>query len=133
MAKTKFGTIVIPPGVFPEKHEKRTVDTLALRLRLNITFLIPSRKENDSTPDIDMDGCLWEIKCPLGKSSRTIENNLRQALQQSPNIVLDLRRLDVRIPTHKYLHEVKKQFTFAKSIRRMIVITREDRIIDLKR
>ncbi len=75
----------------------------------------------------------WEIKSPKGKSSRTIENNLRLALQQSLNIVLDLRRMDDRIPTKKLLNEIERRFNDAKSIKRIIVITRQEEHIDFKR
>lgn len=80
-----------------------------------------------------MQGLLWEIKSPKGKSSRTIENNLRSALRQSPNIVIDLRRMDGRIPTNKLLNEVERRFNDAKSLRHLIVITRQDTHIDFKR
>lgn len=128
--RKKVGTIVIPPGVFVDVHEKIAVDFLAIHTKLDITFLVPNRQKGSKTPDIQMDGKSWEIKSPKGKSSRTIENNLRQALQQSPNIILDLRRMDGRIPTRKLLHEVERRFQDAKAIKQIIVITREEKIID---
>jgi hypothetical protein len=66
-------------------------------------------------------------------SSRTIENNLRSALRQSQNIVLDLRRMDGRIPTAKHLQQVKLQFCLATSIKSIIVITREEKSIVFSR
>lgn len=133
MAKKKFGTIIVPPGAFIDRHEKLTVDLLAIKLKRDITFLVASRKEHDRTADVEMDGLLWEIKSPYGKSSRTIENNLRLALLQSPYIVLDLRRLDGRVPTEKRVREAEKQFHLAKSIKRLIVVTKEEDIIDFRR
>lgn len=133
MTKRRIGTIVVPPGVFVNIHEKRTVDFLAVNIGYDVTFLMPDRHKGAKTPDIEMNGLLWEIKSPTGKSSRTIENNLRLALLQSSNIIFDLRRMDGRIPTKKLLDEVRRQFALAKTIRRIIVITRQEGHIDFER
>lgn len=133
MVQKRIGTIITPPGVIIDKHEKLAVDFIAIERGTDITFLVPNRQKGRKTPDIEMNGLLWEIKSPKGKSSRTIENNLRLAILQSPYIILDLRRLDGRKPTQRYLFEVERQFKLAKSIRHIIVITREEKTIDLKR
>ena len=133
MTKKKIGIIAAPPGVFLDKHEKLAVDFLAVNLGYDITFLVPDRRVGAKTPDINMNGILWEIKSPTGKSSRTIENNLREAILQSSNIILDLRRMDGRVPTHKHIRETEKQFRLAKKIKQLIVITREDERIDFSR
>ena len=129
--KNKIGSIIVPPGVFVDVHEKIAVDFLAIHTGLDITFLVPNRQKGHKTPDIKMDGKLWEVKSPKGKSSRTIENNLRQALQQSPNIILDLRRMDGRIPTARLVAETKRQFTLTKKIKYILVITRSEELVDL--
>lgn len=123
----------MPPGVFVSVHEKLTADFLATKMGHDITFIPPNRRRRSKTPDIEMNGLPWEIKSPIGKSSRTIENNLRTALKQSAHIILDLRRIDGRIPTKKLLVEVERQFTLAKSIRHIIVITRQEERIDFAR
>lgn len=133
MPRKRIGTIIVPPGVIVTKHEKIAVDFLAAKLGYDVTFLMPDRRKGRKTQDIEMLSLLWEIKSPKGKSSRTIENNLRLALQQSPNIILDLRRMDGRIPTKKLLNETERQFSLAKSIKRLIVITKQDEHIDHKR
>lgn len=114
-------------------HEKLAVDFLAVKLGYDVTFLVPNRGKGAKTPDIEMNGLLWEIKSPKGKSSRTIENNLRAALRQSPNILLDLRRMDGRVPTARLLREAERQFSLTKSMERLIVITRQERHIDFER
>ncbi len=133
MARNQIGIIIVPPGVFMNVHEKMAVDFLATKIGNDITFLVPERRKGVRTPVIEMNGLRWEIKSPTGKSSRTIENNLRIAIKQSPNIVIDLRRMDGRIPTSKLLKEVEHRFNNAKSIKRLIVITRLETYIDLKR
>ena len=133
MTRKQIGTIIVPPGVFIDVHEKMTADFLATKIGHNIAFLVPERRKGAKTPDIEMYGLHWEIKSPTGKSSRTIENNIRIAIKQSPNIVIDLRRMDGRIPTSKLLKEVSHRFNDAKYIKNIIVITRQDKHIDFKR
>lgn len=133
MPRKRIGTVIVPPGTILDPHEKRAVDFIAIERGADITFLIPDRRKGQKTPDIQMYGLLWEIKSPKGRSSRTIENNLRLAMLQSAYIILDLRRLDGRVPTKKYVTEVERQFGLAKSIRHIIVITRQETSIDFKR
>ena len=134
MAKKKStGIIVVPPGAFIDRHEKLAADYLAVVLKLDVTFLVPSRDPHVKTPDIEMSGLKWEIKSPKGKGSRVIENTLRDALRQSPNIILDLRRLDGRVPTYKHMREIERRFNDAKSLKCLTVITREEDHIDFKR
>lgn len=130
--KQKVGTIIVPPGVLIEKHEKLTVDFLA-NIGYDVTFIVPNRQQGSSTPDIEMLGMCWEIKSPKGKSSRTIENCVRQASKQSPNIIIDLRRTDRRIPESRLFTEAEKQFEKTKGIKRLIIITREENMVDFRR
>lgn len=133
MSQKRIGTIIVPPGVILDAHEKRAADFLAVERGADITFLVPNRTVGQKTPDIEMSGLLWEIKVPKGKGSRTIENTLRQATKQSPNVILDLRRMDGRVPTKKFIAEVERQFTQNRSIKHAIVITRQETSIDFKR
>ena len=129
----KSGKIVIPPGVFVDKHEKIVADYLVLHMGTDIEFIAPVRKKGVKTPDIKMLGKKWEIKSPTGKSARTIENTLRAALRQSKYIILDLRRMDGRIPSHKHLASMTYQFEKTRAIKHIIVILREGSSIDLTR
>lgn len=131
--KPKSGKIIIPPGVFVDVHEKIAADYLAINLQSDIEFLSPTRRKGVRTPDILMCGKKWEIKSPTGKSARTIENTLRAALRQSLYIVLDLRRMDGRIPSYKLIKEAERRFNDAKIMKRLIIITRQGHHIDLKR
>ena len=64
------------------------------------------------TPDIYYLGEKWENKSPTGNSSRTIENNIRNALRQSDNIIIDLRRMHVN--ESKCLKEVERQLIYSE-------------------
>jgi hypothetical protein len=116
-----------------DAHEKRAADFLAVERGADITFIVPNRVIGQKTPDIQMSGLLWEIKVPKGKGSRTIENTLRQAAKQSQYVILDLRRMDGRVPTKRFVDEIERQFTQNRSIKHAIIITRQETSIDFKR
>ncbi len=125
-----FGKTIIPFGVFVEQHELDVAKVLN-KLGKDVEFILPSRVKFSRTPDIKMDGLLWEIKSPKGSSSRTIENNLRTALKQSKNIIIDLRR--IKIDETKAISQIAKQFKYSKLIREIIIIKQNKEIIDISR
>ncbi len=125
-----FGKTIIPFGVFVEQHELDVAKVLN-KLGKDVEFILPSRVKFSRTPDIRMDGLLWEIKSPKGSSSRTIENNLRTALKQSKNIIIDLRR--IKIDEKRAISQIMKQFKFSKLINRIILIKQNKEILDINR
>lgn len=114
----------------PEKHEFETAKFFALREK-NITFLRPSSIPNTHTPDILMDGIEWEIKCPEGKSKRTIETNIRKAVIQSHYIIVDLRW--IKVPEKQCLSQLEFHFNTKSAIKRLLVITKNRNLIEFSR
>ena len=126
-----FGKTIIPFGVFVEQHELDVAKVLN-KIGKDVEFILPSRVKFSRTPDIKMDGLLWEIKSPKGSSSRTIENNLRCALKQSKNIIIDLRR--IQIDEIRAISQIKEKFTKIKTIKNIIIIKRNSNVyLDLSR
>ena len=97
----------------------------------DIEFLVPIDKQHIKTPDIKMDGIYWEIKAPTGNSHRTIENSIREALTQSKNIILDLRR--IKLNENKAISQINRNFELSHKIFRIIVICKDKTILDIKR
>ena len=114
----------------PERHELETADYLT-NLGYDIEFIAPRNSPNVHTPDIFMDGVSWEIKCPKGKSKRTIENNFRKAKQQAENIIFDLRRIN--IPEEKCMLELKRRFAQKRDVKRLLIIKKSGEILKFLR
>ena len=114
-------------NTLPEQPEFETAQFFA-DLGKDIVFIRPSSIPNQHRPDILMDGVEWEIKCPEGSSKRTIENNIRSAERQSHYIIIDLRR--IRIPEKKCLTEIDNNFKTKPRIKRILVITKELKLIE---
>jgi hypothetical protein len=126
----KIGSIKIPPKPpFPEKHELMTASFLSNR-GYDIEFISPSQIKGSRTPDIIMSNLYWEMKSPISDGKRSIEHNIRDALRQSENIILDLRRL--KISTEKALSKINNEIQKTKKIKRFLVIIKSEELLDLK-
>lgn len=112
----------------PEKAEFETAKFFA-ELGKDITFIRPSSIPNQHRPDILMDGVEWEIKCPEGNSTRTIENNIRKALKQSHYIIVDLRH--IKMSEKHCLSQLVIQFQKRPQIRKLYIIKKTGELIKL--
>ncbi|HEY1645472.1 MAG TPA: hypothetical protein VGF75_03735 [Candidatus Saccharimonadales bacterium] len=123
-SKLKTGRIIIPNGIYPEKHELATANVFT-KLGKDMEFLAPSKTRHARTPDVMIEGVIWEIKSPTGSSRYTIQNQFKRAAQQSQNLILDGRRIKLQV---EYIEkEVAKQISLRKSIRKLKLITKTGR------
>lgn len=130
--KPTVGHILIPGGMKPqpETHELETADVFA-RTGKDVEFIPPRRMRGSKMPDIKMDGVLWEMKSPTGSGKKTIQDQIKRAMRQSKNIILDGRRTKL---TDEYIvKELQKQVALSRSIKRLIFISKTDTIIDIQR
>jgi hypothetical protein len=114
---------ITPP---PEEHEISAAWILAKYFNCSIEFLKPLDGYKRKTPDFVMNALEWELKSPIGHSKTTISNNLANAKLQSPNVVFDSRR--TKLPDEKIISELFKQLKKRKSLYRIIVITKDEKI-----
>ena len=75
-----------------------------------------------------MDGLEWEIKCPTGRSRRTIENNIVAAEKQSSFIIINLRHIN--LPEQYCIAQIDKLFKHKPRIKRILVITKELQLLE---
>ena len=123
--KKKVGHITVPKKALVQPHEFN-VATILSWTGDDVVF-IPTGAT--PMPDIRFRRLEWEIKSPHGGSSRTIENNMRLALKQSSNIIVDLSRM--KLPEEKCIHEVKRQNDLIRGKHRVMIITKTKKIIEL--
>ena len=115
-------------GVHLEEHEYATVKLL-LRLGYNIELIPTSQVKGMRTPDISINGVPWEIKSPTGSSKNTIKHTLQNASHQSNNIIVDLRRC--KLSEDQTIKDLEQRYRLSKRIRRLKIVTKEEKVIDL--
>lgn len=115
----------------PDGVELRTIYALLdwPKLKSNIEVLPVSRYPGYKSADIEMNGLPWEIKNPKGNGKYVVSRNMKTASKQSENIILDMRRMGGSYK--EYLPEIKREFTANPRLRRMLIITKAQTIIDM--
>lgn len=127
MAKQKKSQIIIPAGTHPWPHELRVADILALAGH-TVEFL-PTRTQK--TADILLDGVEYEIKSPFTNNPKKIIRNVKRALQQSQNIIIDSSRIKgMRDDVLRKL--LVSRAKGQKTLKRLLLITKHGQIIDIK-
>ena len=124
-----YQIIVEPMPNPPQPHELKAAFVIATYFKTDMIFLRP----NDyGTPDLKNTHTdeVWELKSPLGKSKKTIENNLREARKQSQNIIVDLSRcklneLEAISRTKFYLKQGHR------NIKQLKIIKKNGKILDI--
>ena len=120
------GKIIIPANAHPWPHELRVAKILA-QTGHTVEF-IP--KSNIKTADILLDGIVYEIKSPRSFKTNSLEHIVKGALRQSPNIIIDASYLK-NCQTQRLHNFLSTQARMRKQIKKVIFITKTDKIIDI--
>lgn len=113
----------------PQKHEVEVAWILARYFNCIVEFLQPSSGYKVKTPDIVMQGIMWEIKSPTGSSKKnTIEYQFK-GFKQSRNLIIDGRRTKLKdeFIYRQILHEKDKHGKPG----RILLITKENKIVEV--
>jgi hypothetical protein len=123
------------PGVFyPPKlnvwpHEKVTAETLA-ELGHYVEFRPASNREGEHSADCYVDGVLWELKAPNGKTMKIVSNNLKKARKQSDKVVFDSHRIK-NLPDRAVERELRSRISAYSEISRVMFINKRRKVVDI--
>ncbi|MCL2085687.1 hypothetical protein FWH09_02005 [Candidatus Saccharibacteria bacterium] len=116
---------------FPTEGELWVALVLAQKYG-SIHFKAPSRIQSVESPDIKMDGLLWEIKTPEKLGKNTIGNAFSKAKGQSENVVFSLRELRMVLEL-KAIRQIESEFNKTKRVRRLIIVTRGKKLLTFEK
>ncbi|MCL1804546.1 MAG: hypothetical protein FWG28_00845 [Clostridiales bacterium] len=126
------GKVIIPVGHPnpPEPHEVDAAMVLARHYQTTVEFLVPVDDYKRKSADIVMLGVEWEIKCPIGKSRYTIQEQFRRASKQSKYIIIDSRRTKLNDDDieKSILHEIRKR----PSIKRVLLVDKLEKVVEIE-
>ena len=114
-------------GIYLTEHEWNTVKLL-LNCGYDIELIPPVHIKGVKTADMSMNGIMWEMKSPQGGGKTTISHTIKHAVAQSVNIIIDLRRC--KLDDECAIKELERHFNLSKRIRRMKIITKNEKILD---
>ena len=117
-------------NVHLEDHEYQTVKLL-LEKGYDIELIPTSQIKGMRTPDISINGVLWEIKSPTGNSKNTAKHTIQNASHQAFNIIVDLRRCG--LSQELAIKDLKYNYELSRRLKQMMIITKEEDILDYKK
>jgi hypothetical protein len=122
--------VIVPVDLkpWPARYELSAAQLLARHFKTDVEFI---SRSNYRTPDFLLGGIAWELKSPTGGGKNNIERQLQAGLKQSQNIIFDARRSKIHIS--KIRSELSRQFQLAKSMKRLVLIEKNGKIIELMR
>ena len=123
--------VIMPADLpnLPEQHEIEVAWILARHYQQVIEFLKPVNDYMRKTADFIMNGAVWEIKSPMGKSKRNVERQIKRALTQSQNIIFDGRR--TAIPDEVLLNRINYVASQRTKIRKLVFIGKNKIVLEL--
>ncbi len=111
-------------------HEYKTICFL-LEQGYNIELIPPLQVKGFHTPDLVLNGVSWEMKAPEGDGKKTIQNNMQIGGKQAKRLIIDLRRC--RMSQEQAIKDIKYHFGLSKRIKQIMIITKDEKLIDLKK
>ena len=117
-------------GVCLETHEYDTIYYLA-SYGLDIEVIKPINTPRIHNADYLIKGLIWEAKSPNGGGNSTIARQFHKASKQSDKMILDLRR--IRLEAQKAEREARFRFEKSKNIKRLMLITRDGKLFDIRK
>ncbi len=129
MNKKNTYQVIIPSNTFPlpETHEVSAAQIISNFLHADAEFIV---RNNYKSPDIRINGLLWEIKSPTGSGKRNIERQLQHAMKQSDNIIFDARRSKIHIA--KIRSNLNYQTGITKRLKKLLLITKIGKVEVIK-
>lgn len=128
--KSKDYNVIVPRSYYPKPspEEMSAADILVDFFQANVKFV---KRHTGKTPDFLIKGTYWELKSPTGSGKHNIQHKLQDASHQSANVVIDARKS--KLHPIKLRNEVKHQFELVRKVKRLILIDKNGRAVELFR
>ena len=123
--------VIIPSNLDnpPEDNEIQIAQIVANHYNARVEFLRPVDDYKRKTPDIMFRGQLWEMKSPMGKVKSSIERQLKRALKQSRNVIIDGRRSPLADDIMEA--ELRRQCILRRSMKKLVFINKNEFLIEI--
>ncbi|MBR2741912.1 hypothetical protein IKD98_04155 [Candidatus Saccharibacteria bacterium] len=129
MPKKEY-SVIVPREVYPKPTSREMTAAYILNgyFKSDIKFIT---RGNNKTPDFQINGLYWELKTPTGNGKYNLQHALRNAAKQSENIIIDARFSKIHIS--RINNELKYQFNHSKNIKRLLLITKQKKLIEFSK
>jgi hypothetical protein len=130
--KVSKAQVIVPPkhSIQPEPHEIAVAEILAAHYNAVVEFIVPVNDYKRKSVDIMMNGALWEIKSPTGKSRKhTVKYQFDRATgQNARGLVFDGRRTS--LPDEFLTRTIKFELSRRRRVKKVVFITKTAKIVE---
>ncbi|MBR2709691.1 hypothetical protein IKE72_01270 [Candidatus Saccharibacteria bacterium] len=122
--------VIVPHSYKPKPSpiEMSAADILVDFFGADVKFV---RRNRGKTPDFLIKGIYWELKSPTGSGKHNIQHKIQDAANQSHNIIIDGRKS--KLHPIKLKNEVEHQFSIIKKAKRLILINKSGKAVEIFR
>ncbi len=117
-------------NVHLQEHVFATV-RLLLEKGYDVELIPPIQAKGVSNTDIYINAIPWELKAPQGDGKNTIRHTMQNAGHQSSSAIVDLRRC--KLSQEQAIKELKYYFKLSKRLKRLMVVTRDNELLDISK
>ena len=130
MAKSR-GRVTVPASANIWPHELRCAKAIASAGHC-VEFLARMEGYKVKTPDLVVDGVMWELKSPETSNLKSLQRVLRRAGSQSRNVIIDTTRA-TKLSDAAIEKELRRLLPLTKSVKRIIMVAKGGNIVDIGR
>ena len=112
----------------PYPHEKFAAKAVSEFFNTKANFI--KRSNTAKSADLLINNTIWEVKSPIGNGKRTMQNNIRIADDQSPNVIINLVRCKMR--TDVATNRIRYELSRANKVKHLLVICKNGKVIKIK-
>ena len=127
MVKKSYN-VIVPSDSKIKPFEFEAALILADYFKADVRFLSPSKRYKTNTADFVIDNIEYELKSPITKSPRSIENLIHDATKQSFNIVVDIRKS--KIKEKRMMKLCEDSLRYYKKIKKIVLIVNKNKVLE---
>jgi len=127
MAKKSYD-VIVPHDYKIQPAELEAASVLADYFKTNVRVLSPSKDYMVKTADFVINDISYELKSPITKSVRSIENMIHLATKQSGNVVVDIRKS--KITEKRMIKLCEDLLRYYKKLNKIILIVKNKKVLE---
>ena len=123
--------VVIPDGFKINNAEREAAWILANHYKTTVCILRPTGRFREKTADFIIGDSRYELKTPTSSQVRTVEKLIRQATEQSENVIIDSRK--TKIIEKRMIEICIDRLANIKKLNKIVLIVDKKKILDFSK
>ena len=123
--------VILPHDYKVQSAELEAASILANYFQGNVRILSPSNDYMVKTADFIINEISYELKSPITKSVRSIENMIHLATKQSGNVIVDIRKS--KITEKRMVKLCEDLLKYYKKLSKIVLIVKNKKVLEFSK